>query len=56
MPDHVHIFIGYNVNQLITNLVEEIKTSSNAWIKINNLSKVKFEWQRGYGAFTHSHS
>ena len=56
MPDDVHIFIGYNVNQLITNLVEEIKTSSNAWIKINNLSKVKFEWQRGYGAFTHSHS
>ncbi len=56
MPDHVHIFIGYNVNQLITNLVEEIKTSSNAWIKINNLSKVKFEWQRGYGVFTHSHS
>ena len=36
--------------------MEEIKTSSNAWIKINNLSKVKFEWQRGYGVFTHSHS
>ena len=43
MPDHVHIFIGYNVNQLITNLVEEIKTSSNAWIKLNNLSKFKWE-------------
>ena len=56
MPDHIHIFIGYNVNQLIPNLVEEIKTSSNAWIKNNNLSKFKFEWQRGYGAFTHSHS
>ena len=56
MPDHIHIFIGYNVNQLIPNLVEEIKTSTNAWIKNNNLSKFKFEWQRGYGAFTHSHS
>ena len=56
MPDHIHIFIGYNVNQLIPNLVEEIKTSSNAWIKNNNLSKFKFEWQRGYGAFTHSHA
>ncbi len=29
MPDHIHIFIGYNVNQLIPDLVEEIKTSSN---------------------------
>jgi len=56
MPDHIHIFIGYNINQLIPNLVEDIKTSSNAWVKNNNLSKFRFEWQRGYGAFTHSHS
>ena len=56
MPDHIHIFIGYNINQLIPNLVEEIKTSSNAWVKNNNLSKFKFEWQVGYGAITHSHS
>jgi REP element-mobilizing transposase RayT len=33
MPDHIHILIGYNVNQLIPDLVEEIKTSSNSWIK-----------------------
>lgn len=56
MPDHIHIFIGYNVNQLIPDLVEKIKTSSNAWIKENCLSKFKFEWQRGYGAFSHSRS
>ena len=56
MPDHIHIFLGYNVNQLIPELVEEIKTSSNAWIKQKKYSKFKFEWQRGYGAFTHSHS
>ena len=56
MPDHLHILIGYNVNQLIPELVEEIKTSTNAWIKEKKLSKFKFEWQRGYGAFTHSHS
>lgn len=56
MPDHVHIFIGYNVNQLIPNLIEEIKTSTNSWIKVKKLSKFKFDWQKGYGAFTHSHS
>ena len=56
MPDHIHIFLGYNVNQLIPDLVGEIKTSSNAWIKMKKYSKFKFEWQRGYGAFTHSHS
>jgi REP element-mobilizing transposase RayT len=56
MPDHVHILTGYNVNQLIPDLVEEIKTSSNTFIKVKRLSKFKFEWQKGYGAFTHSHS
>ena len=57
MPDHIHIFIGYNVNQLIPDLVVEIKTSSNAWIKNNKLSTFKFEWQKGYSAdFSHSRS
>ncbi len=56
MPDHIHIFVGYNVNQLIPDLVENIKTSSNDWIKVNKLSKLKFEWQKGYGAFSHSRS
>lgn len=56
MPDHIHIFIGYFLNQLIPDLVKEIKTSSNQWIKENRLSKFRFEWQTGYGAFTHSRS
>lgn len=54
MPDHMHILIGYNPIERIPDLVEEIKTSTNKWIKENKLSKFKFEWQRGYGAFTHS--
>jgi len=56
MPDHIHLLIGYNVNQLIPKLMEQIKTSSNEWIKKNHLSKFKFEWQKGYGAFTYSRS
>lgn len=56
MPDHIHLFIGYNVNQLIPDLVEKIKTSSNIWIRNNKLSKFHFEWQKGYGAFCHSRS
>lgn len=56
MPDHIHIFIGYKLTESIPKLVEEIKTSSNHWIKKRNLTKFKFEWQKGYGAFTHAHS
>ena len=56
MSDHIHILIGYNVNHLIPDLVEEVKTSTNTWIREKKLSKYKFEWQNGYGAFTHSRS
>lgn len=56
MPDHIHIFIGYDINQTIPNLVEEIKTSSSAWIKYNKTPRFRFAWQRGYGAFSHSRS
>ncbi len=54
--DHVHIFIGYNLNQKISDLVEKIKTSSNQLINQERISYYKFSWQKGYGAFTHSHS
>ena len=56
MPDHIHIFIGYNLNQTIPDLVENIKTSSSHWIKEKGFTKYKFSWQKGYGAFSHSHS
>jgi len=56
MPDHIHIFIGYNINELIPDLVRDIKVSSNEFIKSNKLSKFKFDWQSGYGAFTYSRS
>lgn len=53
---HLHIFIGMKPNYLISDLVREIKKSTNAYIKERNLSKFKFEWQGGYGAFSYSHS
>jgi putative transposase len=55
MPDHIHILLGYNINHLIPDLVEDIKTSSNTWIKKQKLSRFNFAWQKGYGAFTYSH-
>lgn len=55
-PDHIHIFIGQRLAHAIPNLVEEIKTSSNHWIKRKRFSPFKFDWQVGYGAFSNSRS
>jgi putative transposase len=56
MPDHIHFFINYDVNQLIPKLVEEVKTSTNLWIQAKKLCPYKFDWQKGYGVFSNSES
>jgi len=55
MPDHIHIFIGYNPATPLPDLVEEIKTSSNRFLKEKYKTQV-FNWQKGYAAFSYSRS
>ena len=50
--DHVHMLIDYNMNELVPDLVREIKKSSSKYVKENKLSPFHFEWQAGYGAFS----
>jgi putative transposase len=40
----------------LSDLVREIKKSSNAFINKQNLTPVTFKWQEGYGAFSYNHS
>ncbi len=56
MPDHLHIFIGMKPACCLSDLVKEIKKSSNDFIKEKRFIKFKFQWQEGYGAFSYSHS
>ena len=56
IPDHVHILISLNPNQSISKLIQEIKSISSKYINDNKWVKGKFQWQRGYGAFSYSKS
>jgi REP element-mobilizing transposase RayT len=56
MPDHIHIFIGLKPTESISELVREIKKTTNNFIQEKRLSPYKFEWQSGFGAFTYSRS
>lgn len=56
MPDHIHILIGVRPSQSISDLMKDIKQSSSKWINENKFTKVHFEWQEGYGAFSYSKS
>ena len=56
MPDHIHILIGMRPSCCLSDLVREIKKSSNEFINEKKFSAFKFQWQEGYGAFSYSHS
>ena len=56
MPNHIHFFIGMKPSCCLSDLVREIKKSSNEFVNDNKLSKFNFSWQEGYGAFSYGHS
>ena len=56
MPDHIHFLIGMKPSCCLSDLVREVKKSSNEFIRLKGFVERKFEWQDGYGAFSYSHS
>lgn len=56
MPDHIHILIGLNPKQSISELMRLVKGDSSEFINKEKLVLGKFQWQDGYGAFSNSHS
>jgi putative transposase len=56
MSDHIHMLVGENPNDKISDLVGAIKKDSSAFINDNNLLKGNFRWQDGYGAFSYGRS
>lgn len=56
VPDHIHIFIGLHPAVKISDLVKDIKLSTNHLINSRGWTKQKFSWQDGFGAFSYSKS
>ena len=56
VPNHFHILIGYRPHQALADLLQDIKGGSSKWINDKKLTRTKFKWQEGYGAFSYSHS
>ncbi len=56
MPNHAHVFVGLNPQQSISSLANDLKSNSSKWINSEGLSKFRFQWQNGYGAFSYHKS
>lgn len=56
MPDHLHMLIGFQPVDHMSELIKVVKGESSKWINDQGLVKGKFKWQAGYGAFSYSRS
>jgi putative transposase len=56
MSDHIHALIGLRPVAALSDLVRDIKNNSSNYINDRQLTREKFSWQEGYGAFSYSHS
>lgn len=56
VPDHLHMFVGLNPKQSVSEMMQLVKGDSSEFVNRKNFTKKKFFWQGGYGAFTHNHS
>ena len=52
MPDHVHLLILLSGGTPLSDLVREIKKSTNTFIRERGFVSTPFQWQEGYGAFS----
>ncbi len=56
MPNHIHLLIGMKPSCCLSDLIREVKKSSNEFVNENKFTKFRFGWQDGFGAFSYSHS
>jgi REP element-mobilizing transposase RayT len=56
MMDHIHILLGLNPDDKLSDLVACLKRESSSFINQKNWFRGKFHWQDGYGAFSYGRS
>ena len=54
--EHIHVFVSMRSDQNVDDVAKLLKGESSHWINSEILIKPKFNWQRGYGAFSISPS
>ena len=56
VEDHVHLLVGLPPTITVSDAVRDIKAGVSKWVNELPETKTRFEWQKGYAAFTVSHS
>jgi len=51
-PEHVHILINLGTTQALDNFIHQLKGESSHWVNDQKIIRGRFNWQKGYGAFS----
>ncbi len=54
VEDHVHCFFKLIPNIEVSEVMQRVKAKSSKWINESGFLQERFEWQRGFGAFSYS--
>ncbi|MFZ6052739.1 IS200/IS605 family transposase [Halocola ammonii] len=54
VSDHVHSLFALSSKVSVAEVMKSVKAKSSKWINENGFLGSKFEWQKGYGVFSHS--
>lgn len=52
--DHVHCLIKMKPDISVSDVMKNAKAKSSKWVNESGVLESRFEWQRGFGAFSHS--
>ncbi len=56
IEDHIHLLANLSATKAISDSIREIKANTAKWNNELSDQKNRFEWQKGYGAFSVSYS
>lgn len=56
VEDHVHCFFSLQPKLSISDVMQSVKAKSSKWVNESGKLLDRFEWQRGFGAFSYSKS
>ena len=56
VADHVHLLVSLHPKYSLSDFLRGLKSSTSKWVNESGFIHSRFEWQRGYGAFSVSQS
>jgi REP element-mobilizing transposase RayT len=56
IEDRVHLLANLSPAMAVSDAIREIKANASKWVNELSILQERFEWQKGYGAFTVSYS